>query len=191
MLLLGSQSPRRREILSYFTKDFAVVLPPFDEALIDFEGDPKAYVETLAREKALSIGIDKDDVLVTADTVVAIDDHILEKPTSNEHAVAMLMEMSGRQHSVFSGVAVKSDKGLFIASQETVVSCHAYNVENAERYVSHFNVLDKAGGYSIQDGGGLIVESIVGCYYNVMGLPLKILREELLKGGVNLWDILD
>ena len=191
MLHLGSQSPRRKEILSFFTKNFTIKVPPFDEALIDFEGDPAAYVETLSREKALSIGISDEDVLITADTIVALDDHILEKPTSNEHAIEMLLEMSGRQHSVFSGVTVKVKDRLYTTSQETVVTCHEYNRKNAERYVSHFNVLDKAGGYSIQDGGGLIVESITGCYYNVMGLPLQSLREMLAKGGVNLWDLLD
>lgn len=190
MLILGSQSPRRKEILSYFRVPFQQISPNFDESLIPTSLPPPEYVTTLAKKKAEAISLSESDIVITADTVVILGTKILGKPSSIEHAVEMLLALSHTTHEVVTGVCVRTQSKILTSFQTTKVTFLPLTKENALAYATHFNVLDKAGGYAIQDGGAIIVEKIEGCFYNVMGLPLRITVDMLSKVGVHIWDIL-
>lgn len=187
-IILGSSSPRREEILRFFSVPFVQISPPFEEDTILFEGNPSLYVETLAKEKANSLfSTHPDKLIITADTTVFYNGKIYNKPKDYLEAVSFLKELSGQWHSVFTGICMVS-KGIFETQvEETKILFHTLQDEEIHQYLSHINFLDKAGSYAIQQGGAVIVKKIEGCYYNVMGLPLTPLRELLLKAGINLW----
>ena len=189
MLILGSQSPRRKEILNMFSIPFRQVSSDFDEAQVVFRGDPVEFVKEIARRKATALQERfPDDLILTADTTVYRQGRLFEKPTSIQEAYAMLRELSGKEHQVFTGVAISDKKNLQSEVEETsVLFCELTDPE-IHAYAKAFHPLDKAGGYAIQKAGGLIVKRIRGCYYNVMGLPLQTVRHLLLKAGIDLWD---
>lgn len=190
-LILGSNSPRRREILNFFSIPFQQASPDFDEAQVIFQGDPAPFASEVAHRKALCL-IERfpHDVILTADTVVYRQNRLFLKPESMEEAHAMLRELSGKEHQVFTGVCVAIKKKCFIEAEETRVFFHELTEPQIRAYHDHFLPLDKAGGYAIQKGGSLIVKRIEGCYYNIMGLPIHTVRRLLLKAGIDLWDYL-
>ncbi|HSX10260.1 MAG TPA: Maf family nucleotide pyrophosphatase [Chlamydiales bacterium] len=190
-LILGSNSPRRREILNYFSIPFKQVSPGFDETQVIFDNDPAAFATEVARRKALCLTERfPNDVILTADTIVYRHKKLFMKPESLEEAHAMLRELSGKEHSVFTGVSVAHKKDIFTDSEESRVFFHELTEPQIRTYHAHFEPLDKAGGYAIQKGGSLIVKRIEGCYYNIMGLPIHTVRRLLLKAGIDLWDYL-
>lgn len=190
-LILGSQSPRRREILNFFSVPFIQVNPDFDEARVPFRGDPEAFVCEVAKQKALSLQeAYPDHPILTADTVVAMDGRLFLKPESAEEAFGMLEELSGKEHSVFTGVCVARGKERKVGAEEAKVEFHPLSADEIRAYHRSFHPLDKAGAYAIQRGGSVIVKRIEGCYYNVMGLPLNKTRSLLAAIGINLWDFL-
>lgn len=190
-LILGSNSPRRREILNFFSIPFRQASPGFDETQVVFQGDPAAFATEVARRKALClINSFPNDVILTADTIVYRQKRLFMKPESLEEAHAMLRELSGKEHQVYTGVCVAKGNDCFTDAEESRVFFHELTEPQIRTYHAHFLPLDKAGGYAIQKGGSLIVKRIEGCYYNIMGLPIHTVRRLLLKAGIDLWDYL-
>ncbi len=190
-IILGSQSPRRKEIMSYFALPFAQVTPPFDEESIPFAGDPQKYVCQLANGKAQALHPQyPHDIILTADTIVCKDGKIYGKPRDIDEAFQALSELVGTWHSVFTGVSLMNRGEIHSCVEETRVLFNPLTPEQIRHYHTKLHWSDKAGGYAIQMAGGLIVNKIDGCYYNVMGLPINSVRQLLLKIGIELWDYL-
>ena len=190
-LILGSSSPRRKEILGFFSIPFKQVSPDFDEAQVIFQGDPAAFASEIAHRKALCLAARfPNDVILTADTVVYRNNEVFSKPENMKEAHAMLQELSGKEHQVFTGVSVLKKNEAFIEAEKTTVFFNELTEPQILKYQDHFHPLDKAGGYAIQKGGSLIVKRIEGCYYNIMGLPIQTTAKLLLKAGIDLWDYL-
>lgn len=187
-LILGSQSPRRREILSYFKLPFRQVSPDFDEDSIPFHDNPQEYVKILARGKADSLAPQfPTSIILTADTIVYKEGKIYGKPRNEQEAYQFLKELSGKWHSVFTGLSVYSQGQIFQAIEETRVLFHTLTEEQMQIY-HHIHIFaDKAGGYMIQGSGSIIVKRIEGCYYNVVGLPINALSSVLHQAGIDLW----
>lgn len=190
-LILGSTSPRRKEILGFFSIPFTAANPNFDESEVPFEGDPAAFAIETARRKALCL-LEKhpNDVILTADTTVYKNGKLFQKPETMEEAHAMLRELSGKEHQVFTGVCVMKKNQTFIDSSKTSVFFYELTDAQIHEYHKHFQPLDKAGGYAIQKGGSIIVKRIEGCYYNIMGLPIDTVQRLLMNVGIDLWHYL-
>ena len=123
-----------------------------------------------------------DSILVTADTIVWLDGEYIGKPADQEEAIEMLKRLSGKQHSVFSGICLKSSKQKVIFHAHTLVKFRELASDEIAYYVSHHKPFDKAGSYGIQDWIGYIgITGIEGCYYNVMGFPVEMFYEQLTK----------
>lgn len=188
-IVLASGSPRRREILTNLGLDFDVFISEADEESINPAGiSVGVYVQELAILKASAAAklITGEDVLIiAADTVVALGDKIYGKPKDEEDAKSMLLELSGKCHSVFTGICVMSAKNAhsICAAVETKVYFKELSEEKIERYVRTKEPLDKAGAYGIQGKGALLVDKIDGDYLNVVGLPAGKLFEILEEFG--------
>ncbi|HSQ24744.1 MAG TPA: Maf family protein [Pyrinomonadaceae bacterium] len=178
-IILASASPRRAEILRTIGWPFDTLAVHIDESRRQDE-DAVTYVQRLAREKAetaaaRTVGLN----VVGADTTVVIDDQILEKPLDTHDARRMLRMLSSRWHKVLTGIAVVDRKSgeTRVACQETEVKFAAMNEDDIEWYVAGGEPMDKAGAYAIQGEGARFVEGIRGDYFNVVGLPLRLLYE--------------
>ncbi len=188
-LILASTSPRRRELLEKLGCSFQVESGGVEEESSS-AASPAEHVSTLALRKALGAasGV-KGAVVVAADTVVVLDGLILEKPGTPERAREMLVALSGNEHQVVTGLAVvDADSGT--VEQDVVTTRVRFRHLGEEligRYVATGEPLDKAGAYAIQGRGALLVDSIEGCYYNVVGLPLSALSRLLEKFGMDLF----
>jgi septum formation protein len=190
-LILGSQSPRRKEILGYFSLPFEQMESHFDESSIDFTGNPETYVQTLAQHKAKALSAKfPEAAILTADTMVYRHGKIYGKPSNEEEAIATLTELSGCWHSVFTGVALFYQDNLYGITEETRVLFNVVTREQIKEYLSNLNLYDKAGSYQLQQAGGLIVKRIDGCSYNVIGLPINSVRALLQNIGIDLWSYL-
>lgn len=185
-LILASQSPRRKEILSYFHFPFEQRSPHFDEESVPFHGDAVAYARELATGKALSIHED-EALILSADTVVFCAGKLFGKPATQEENVTMLDALAGKWHTVITAVVAKYGNRIESRYEETSVLFHPLTHAQILSYCSAFHLLDKAGGYAIQEGGGIIVKRIEGSYTNVMGLPLDALGNVLHPFGIDLW----
>lgn len=190
-LILGSGSPRRKEILDYFNLPFDQISSAFDEASVPFDGDPRAYAQTLSEGKGEALAsLHPEAVILTADTIVFQEGNIYGKPRSESEALAILDALCRDWHSVFTALTVTQGKRQLSAVEETRVLFHPFSAEEQRRYHKIFHGLDKAGGYGIQKGGSVIVKRIEGCFYNVMGLPVGTLRTLLNQVGIDLWHYL-
>jgi septum formation protein len=190
-LILGSNSPRRREILNFFSIPFKQTNSNFDEAQVVFQGDPRSFAIEVARQKALCLTEQfPEAIILTADTIVYKDNQLFLKPESLQEAHLMLRELSGKEHQVYSGVCVARKNEFYLDAEETRVFFHELTEAQIRLYHQCVLPLDKSGGYAIQKGGSLIVKRIEGCYYNIMGLPIHTVRRLLLKAGIDLWDYL-
>ena len=181
-ILLGSKSPRRRELLNQLRIPFTVVT---------IGGLEETYPDTLRKEEipqflanqkadAYLDSMHDNDMVITADTLVILDDKVLGKPKDMPQAIAMLMELSGKVHKVVSGVCISTKMKRVSFSSVTEVRFSNITEEEARYYVENFLPLDKAGAYGIQEWIGCVaVEWIEGSYYNVMGLPVNQLYREL------------
>ena len=183
-LILASQSPRRRELLTVAGLKFSVRSRPVSE--VRREGEtPEAYVSRLAREKAEAAWVDADEIVLGADTVVVLDERVLEKPSDENDARAMVRLLSGRTHVVMTGICLRHAGGAIVDCASTGV--HFVPLEDREiaEYVSSGEPMDKAGAYAIQGLASKFVDSIEGCYFNVMGLPLALVYRHLKSlGGI-------
>lgn len=190
-LILGSQSPRRKEILGFFSLPFESVTSDFDEDSIIFHGDPEKYVCEIASGKARTLSKQyPQDIILTADTTVYKDGKIYGKPKDPDDAFRALAELEGSYHSVFTGVALFYQENIWTNCEETRVLFNPLTPEEIREYHKKLHWSDKAGGYAIQMAGGLAVKRIEGCYYNVMGMPINTVRQLLLNVGIDLWDYL-
>lgn len=180
MLILASQSPRRRELLGTITTNFIVRPTGCDEHFACPE--PRDHVLELARRKARAAleqcTPGENDAIVAADTIVFLDGAILEKPASEAEARAMLTRLSGREHTVCTGVAVAFRGEVRAFCQETGVRFYDLSAREIADYVATGEPMDKAGAYGIQGLGCTLVEGISGDYFNVVGLPVaRVVRE--------------
>ncbi|MCM1333874.1 MAG: Maf family protein [Bacteroides sp.] len=181
MLILASRSPRRRELLTLITDQFTV-RPAEGDEIADPSLSPARFVTELSAAKAREISADApDDVVIGADTVVAFGKEILGKPRDTADAIRMLTLLSGKTHSVFTGVTVIKNGEAHSFAEETRVTFFPLTDEEIGRYAESGEPLDKAGAYGIQGAGALLVRGIEGDYYNVMGLPVgrlyRLLKE--------------
>lgn len=180
-LLLGSKSPRRRELLERLGIPCRMVDIDVDESLSEAVA-PARVAETLARRKSLAYttAIADNEVLVTADTVVVHEDIVLGKPRSSEEAVAMLQMLSDCTHQVYTGVCLRGSESMVSFTECTDVSFHHLALQEITYYVNTYRPYDKAGSYGIQEWIGMVgIDRIEGCFYNVMGLPVARLYKEL------------
>lgn len=181
-LVLASNSPRRKELLKGLGFDFEVrVIPDIDESHPD-DLPPEEVPCFLARKKADAYvaTMKADELVITADTVVILDGRILEKPKDREEAVEMLHRLSGRKHKVVTGVVLNSHEVHRTFSVVSTVDFAELTDEEITYYVDRFKPFDKAGAYGIQEWIGYIgVRGIEGSFYNVMGLPVQKLYQEL------------
>ncbi|MBE0069593.1 Maf family protein [Thermoanaerobacterium thermosaccharolyticum] len=181
-IVLASNSPRRREILSNIGLDFDVI--PSNIAEETKEEEPENIVMDLSRKKALCVAekLDDDSIVIGADTVVVIDGEILGKPTDKGEAFSMLRKLSGRWHKVYTGVSVVSlrNRKLINDYESTDVYIKNLSDDMILNYIEKGECLDKAGSYAIQGYGSLIVERINGDYFNVVGLPISKLYDIFL-----------
>ncbi len=178
MLILASQSPRRRELMKLITEDFICKTADVDETLPDGISPAEAVLE-LSRIKALPFK-NEGDTVIGADTVVAIEGKILGKPANADAARDMLRMLSGREHSVFTGVTVIEGEKIQSFYSETKVRFYPLSESDIERYIATGEPFDKAGAYGIQGYGALLVEEIHGDYFNVVGLPVSKLNNLLI-----------
>lgn len=177
MIILASKSPRRKELLSIITNEFEIKTADVDEALPENIAPDKA-VEYLSKIKADPFK-NNNDIIIGADTVVAIDDRILGKPRDKADAYNMLKMLSGKEHSVFTGVTVISHGKTDTFSVETRVKFFDLTDDEINNYINTGEPFDKAGAYGIQGKGSLLVEKINGDYFNVVGLPVSRLAKAL------------
>lgn len=183
-MILASQSPRRKELLGFITSDFSVI-PSQGEEIVPEGVSPKEAVVEIARQKAFMIFLKyKCETIIAADTVVAIDGEILGKPRDEAHAAEMLRKLSGRVHSVFTGVyVIFSDGSTESFAEETKVEFYKLTEREIADYIATGDPMDKAGAYGIQEKGAANVKGIVGDFYNVMGLPVGRLAR-VLRGRI-------
>lgn len=190
-LILGSQSPRRKDILNSFALPFVQISSAFDEDQVIFRGDPSSYVLELAQKKGLALA-DRfpSDPILTADTVVYFDKKIYNKPKDEKEAFSMLRTLSGQAHFVYTGVSIRKGVNEFSGFETTKIFFNSLTDEQIRLYHQNGVFLDKAGGYALQGAGGILVSKMEGCYYNVIGLPLNTTKNLLAKVGIDLWQYL-
>lgn len=180
-IILASKSPRRKELLSQLGLNFVVETIDTDESFPSTM--PVSEVANyLAIKKAdpFKQRIGKNDLVITADTIVAIENEILGKPASPNEAVEMLQKLSGKTHVVYTGVCISGKHKSKSFTSATRVQFKVLTSSEIDYYITHYHPYDKAGAYGIQEWIGYIaVESIEGSYFNVMGLPVQHLYEEL------------
>ena len=190
-IILGSSSPRRKEILDYFSLPYVQKNPLFEENHDETCSNPIEYVKTIAEEKAKSLAPDfPDHPIIGADTIVVCNHKLFVKPKDADQALIMLQELSGQWHQVFTAIAISYENKIYSSVEKADILFHNLTEEEIKTYHQHFFFLDKAAGYAIQKGGSIIVKRIEGCYYNIMGFPINSLKHLLMKIGVNLWDYL-
>lgn len=181
-IILASKSPRRQELLKLMDIDFRVVLKEVDESYPDGL-TPAEIAVYIASKKAEAFDEEvNDEIVLTADTIVAIDSLILGKPESREHAIEMLQRLSGKVHEVYTGVCLfyKGQYNKFYDRSE--VFFRQLTDEEIISYVDEYEPYDKAGSYGIQQRIGLIgIERINGSYTNVVGLPTEKVYQQLKK----------
>ena len=183
-IILASQSPRRRQLLGQIGLDHFIVRPARGEEIMD----PALSPAQLSRQKAREVAgaSDPGDLVIAADTVVAIDGRVLGKPHDREEACAMLSALSGREHTVYTGVTVCRDDRMLTQHEATQVRFRPLSPREIRAYVDSGEPMDKAGAYGVQELGALLVEGIRGDYFNVVGLPLCRLGQMLSQFGVEL-----
>lgn len=181
-IILASKSPRRQELLKLLGIDFRVVLKEVDESFP--EGLTPAETAVYISEKKAhafdeTIG---NEIVITADTIVVINDQILGKPEDEEHAFQILSTLSGSMHQVITAVSLLKDHHVYSFYETSEVYFRELTPEQIRYYISTGEPMDKAGAYGIQEWIGLIaIEKINGSYTNVVGLPTHRLYEELIK----------
>lgn len=181
-IILASASPRRKELLAGLDLDFEVKV---------VKGVSESYPKTLraeevpqyiSREKAAAYQVADDELLLTADTVVIVDNTILGKPHDADDARRMLRLISGRTHQVVTGVTLTTTKAQKTFGVSTDVTFRQLTDDEIDYYIAHYRPFDKAGAYGIQEWIGYVgVTSIHGSYYNVMGLPVQRIYQEIME----------
>ncbi|MCI9263954.1 MAG: septum formation inhibitor Maf [Oscillospiraceae bacterium] len=184
-IILASASPRRRELLTQMGLSFRVQVSDIDEHM-DRSLPPDKLVEAISAEKARAVAeqAPSHSLIIAADTVVAWNGEILGKPDSEAQAAAMLSHLSGQTHQVYTGFTLRQGDRAETRSQRTLVTFRPLTQAEIAAYVATGEPMDKAGAYGIQGLGSLLVESIQGDYFNVMGLPVCLLGQTLQHFGI-------
>ena len=184
-VVLGSSSPRRRELLTLIGIPHTVVPADIDETPLDGEL-PRPHAERLAREKAQVVGArEPNAIVIAADTIVVVDGEILGKPRDEADAASMLRRLSGRSHVVLTAVAV-ARAGTVVSDVESVdVTFRELSEPDIARYIATREPMDKAGAYGIQGFGATIVTRIDGDYFAVMGLALGLMVRLMARVGID------
>lgn len=184
-LVLGSQSPRRKDLLEMAGCSL-ILRPSYADETLEPSVPADEAAAYLAEQKSTALQLERNEVLLTSDTVVSIDGGILGKPADRQDARQMLERMSGRTHQVYTAVCLRSEEGRRTFTTGTDVSFYTLTEEEIDHYLNTDEPWDKAGGYGIQGKGGLFVREIKGDYYNVVGLPIARVIRELKEFGVSI-----
>lgn len=181
-VILASKSPRRRQLLEEMDIIFEIRTRDVDEDFPDDLEQEKVAI-FLCEKKATAFPVSElgeNDLIITADTIVCLQDEILNKPGDRDHAIEMLTQLSGKKHEVITGVCLRSRDKQHSFFVSTDVYFKNLSPQEIEYYVDHYRPFDKAGSYGIQEWIGHIgIEKIQGSYFNVMGLPTVRLYREL------------
>ena len=186
-VVLASQSPRRQELIKLIFENVRVLPADCDETLPEGMG-AKTAVEYLSKIKnsASAKAAGKDSLVISADTVVSVDDIILGKPVDKSDARRMVTLLSGRTHQVYTGVTISRNGKSVTFSEKTDVEFYSLTNAEIEEYINSPEPYDKAGGYAIQGTFAKHIKGINGDYYNVVGLPVARLKREVLEFVNNL-----
>lgn len=184
-LVLASQSPRRKEILTFAGIPFTVRVPSVEEVRRPDEA-PAGYVQRLALEKARAVDMADDEVVLAADTTVVFQHHVLEKPRDAGDAVRMLTLIQGTGHQVMTGICLRTKTEELVDIEVTRVWFSPLNGDEIAAYAASGEPDDKAGGYAIQGLASKFIERIEGCYFNVVGLPVARVYRRLKQVGYEL-----
>ncbi|MCL2360978.1 MAG: Maf family protein [Defluviitaleaceae bacterium] len=185
-IILASGSPRRRQLFAQVGIPCEVVVSGADETI---SGAPDYQVRELALRKACAVQrlVGPDDVIIAADTLVYIDGMVLGKPESPDDAFAMLKSLSGRCHTVYTGVAVLRGEKEILFADTTLVYFRELSDEEIWGYIATGEPFDKAGAYGVQDKGALLVDHVEGDYFTVVGLPVAKVAAALREMGYDPW----
>ena len=180
MLILASQSPRRKELLGLFGLPFTVRVADIDEAMDEAKA-PADEVARVSRLKAQAVPRGDDDVVIAADTIVVLENTVLGKPKDEEDAFRILSLLSGRHHEVMTGMTVLRGDEIITHTEITRIHFRDLLPGEIRAYIASGEPMDKAGAYGIQGGAALFCDRMAGDYYNVMGLPVCRLGQVLQK----------
>ena len=185
-IVLASGSPRRQELLGRMgIHDFVVSVPQVDEVCP--EGlTPEETVCHISRQKSGAVQAGAEDIVITADTMVFLDDQRLGKPQDEADALRMLTALQGRRHTVCTGVTVRQGDRVLTESEATGVIFRSAEESELRAYIATGEPMDKAGSYGVQGKGALLVERLEGDFFNVMGLPVLRLSRMLAQFGIKL-----
>jgi septum formation protein len=182
-IILASGSPRRKQLLELAEIPFEIIVPDIEETFPAGLSASQIAMH-IAENKAIAVlkNLDNSDAqtIIAADTVVVLNNEILGKPLDRKDAIEILLKLSGKTHKVITGICILSAERKILFSEETEVKFHALSQSQIEYYVDHYKPYDKAGAYAIQEWIGAIgIQFIKGDFYNVMGLPVSRVVEEL------------
>lgn len=182
-LILGSQSPRRAELLRGLGLDFRQqAMPDLDESY-PLSLAPSEVAPYLSKKKAEAYrpNLEPNEILITSDTTVILEEEILDKTSEPEQALENLRRLSGRSHMVITGLSISTQQGIWTQSDRAIVHVAPLSEDELRYYLEHYAPYDKAGSYGIQEWLGYrAVERIEGSYYTIMGLPTHLVTEGLL-----------
>ena len=185
-IVLASGSPRRQELLTRIgIRDFTVRVPQVEEWYPQGLTPPE-IVSYISREKSQAVPSEEDEIVITADTMVFLDDQRLGKPQDEADALRMLTALQGRRHTVCTGVTVRQGDRVLTESEATGVIFRPAEESELRAYIATGEPMDKAGSYGVQGKGALLVERLEGDFFNVMGLPVLRLSRILAQFGIKL-----
>lgn len=182
-LLLASNSPRRKELLTQLGYQFNIVKIDVDES---YPSDlkPHEIAEYVSAKKAKAFDVNENEILLTSDTIVALDQKILLKPKDENEAFEMIKSLSGKVHQVYTAFTLKVVDSEISKTSKTDVEFSEISDEEIKFYIKSYKPFDKAGSYGIQEWLGMTkIKNISGPFYSVMGLPVDLVYEELKKLG--------
>ena len=189
-IILASQSPRRRELLSQMgLKGFKITSPDVDED-VDENLHPSLVVEELSLRKAKAVAAhaDEEDLIIAADTVVALEGTVLGKPADEGDAFSILSALSGNRHYVYTGVTVIRGEKVVTQHEVTTVTFRDLDPQEIDNYIATGEPMDKAGAYGIQGRAGVFISHIEGSPSNVIGLPLGLLTRFFAEAGIDFFE---
>jgi septum formation protein len=183
-IILGSNSPRRKELLAGLNIDFIVDTGNTFEETYDPSTPHEQIPEVLSKGKSYGFHrpLEEDEILITSDTLVLCGDRVMGKPHSREEAYDMLRFLSGREHKVITAVTIRDTKSCTTSSDTAIVNFKELSDNEIYYYIDNFKPFDKAGAYGIQEWIGYIgIGKIEGSYFTIMGFPVHLVYQELLK----------
>ncbi|MCL4353907.1 Maf family protein [Patescibacteria group bacterium] len=189
-IVLASKSPRRKEILERAGFKFEIKVSEFNESSVSQE-NPVEFAEKVSKEKAKTVAAQYEDaIVIAADTIIVVDGDIIEKPRSPKHAKEILQKLSGRDHVVITGFTIMDSKAkvLTTRSVQSKVFFREISEEEIDAYVETGEPMDKAGAYGVQEKAGIFLERVEDDFFNVVGLPILAVTEELKKFGIIISD---